>query len=83
LPGPRFVVRLITGEVPMTTQPNTGWQALLEQAARDFEGDMDSFLRSAWFAYLQARPGMREYLEELQLLQQLERMREAGQIAQA
>ena len=67
----------------MMTQPNTGWQALLDQAARDFEGDMDSFLRSAWFAYLQARPGMREYLEELQLLQQLERMREAGQIAQA
>ena len=67
----------------MTNQPNIGWETLLEQAAQDFEGDMDSFLRSAWFAYLQARPGMREYLEELQLRQQLERMREAGQIAEA
>ncbi len=62
---------------------NIGWQVLLDQAARVYDGDMDSFIRSAWAAFLQARPGMREYLEELQLRQQLERMREAGQIGQA
>jgi hypothetical protein len=67
----------------MTNQPNFGWQTLLDQAARDYQGDMDSFLRSAWAAYVQARPGMREYLEELQLREQLERMREAGQIGEA
>jgi len=67
----------------MTNPPNLGWQTSLDQAARDFEGDLDSFLRSAWVAFLQARPGMKEYLEELHLRQQLERMREAGQIGEA
>jgi hypothetical protein len=45
--------------------------------------DADPFVRGAYAAYLEARPGMREYLEELQLRQTLEEMRRVGRIATA
>jgi hypothetical protein len=45
--------------------------------------DLDGFLRGAWSAYLEARPGMRDYLEEMQLRDQLDEMRKLGQMGQA
>lgn len=45
--------------------------------------DADEFLRGAWSAYVQARPGLRDYLEELQLRAELDALRESGRIGQA
>ena len=66
------------------------WQAeiarLLTQAAALCvqEGvDVDSFMKGAWSAYVEARPGMRDYLEELQLRDQLEEIRKLGRMAEA
>ena len=66
------------------------WQAevgrLLTQAAALCvqEGvDVESFMKSAWSAYVEARPGMRDYLEEMQLRDQLEEIRKLGRMAEA
>ena len=45
--------------------------------------DVDAFMRGAWSAYVEARPGFREYLEEQQLRAQLDALRAAGHIAKA
>ncbi|HEY5950505.1 MAG TPA: hypothetical protein VIV40_33670 [Kofleriaceae bacterium] len=75
----------------MANEPTQkSWQnqvsELLARAARlcvDNNVDMDPFIRGAYSAYLEARPGMREYLEELQLKETLQAMREGGKIATA
>ncbi len=70
--------------------PMKPWPAevadLLSRAAElciDHGMDVDAFVRDAWSAYVDTRPGMREYLEELQLRNQLEELRKAGRIADA
>jgi hypothetical protein len=45
--------------------------------------DVDAFMRDAWSAYVDTRPGMREHLEEMQLRKQLEELRKAGRVADA
>jgi hypothetical protein len=45
--------------------------------------DLDSFMRGAWSAYVEARPGMREHLEEMQLRDQLDEIRKSGGMGQA
>jgi hypothetical protein len=45
--------------------------------------DLDTFMRIAWNAYVEARPGFREYLEELQLAAQIDQLRRAGKLAEA
>ena len=73
----------------MANQPKTKqdlmttWKDLLEQAASHCDVDPDSFVRGAWTAYLQSRPGMREHLEELHLRAQLDELRKEGRIALA
>lgn len=62
---------------------NQEWQVLLAQAATHCEADAEAFLRGAWAAYFDAHPGMREHLEELHLLAELEQLRKSGRIAQA
>ncbi|MBA3456351.1 MAG: hypothetical protein H0T42_24840 [Deltaproteobacteria bacterium] len=42
--------------------------------------DVDTFMRGAWSAYVEARPGMRERLEELQLARHLAYMRHKGRM---
>jgi hypothetical protein len=66
------------------------WQAevgrLLAQAAAlcvEQGVDVDNFIRGAWTAYVEARPGMREHLEEIQLRDQLEEIRKAGRMGEA
>lgn len=59
---------------------------LLTQAAElcvEHGVDLDSFMRGAWSAYVEARPGMRDYLEEMQLRDQLDEIRKSGQMGQA
>ena len=45
--------------------------------------DVDSFMRGAWTSYVDARPGMKEWLEEMQLRAQLDKMRAVGAVASA
>jgi hypothetical protein len=45
--------------------------------------DLDAFVRGAYSAYLEARPGMREELADRQLAQQLDELRRAGRLASA
>ncbi len=75
----------------MANQPHPkNWQLelneLLARAAElsvEHDVDVEPFVRSAYSAYLEARPGMREYLEEMQLRATLEEMRSEGRIASA
>ena len=70
--------------------PEKAWPAaigeLLTQAAAigvKHDIDVDAFMRSAWSAYLEARPGMREYLEDMQLRTQLDEYRKSGRMGKA
>lgn len=45
--------------------------------------DLDAWMRSVWNAYMEARPGYKEFLEEQQLKSQLEELRQAGKLASA
>jgi hypothetical protein len=70
--------------------PRLPWQAevgkLLTRAAAlcaEQGVDIDNFMKAAWSAYLEARPGMREQLEEMQLRDQLDEIRKAGRMAEA
>jgi hypothetical protein len=66
------------------------WQAdvgrLLTQAAAlcvEHGVDVDNFMKGAWSAYVESRPGMREHLEEMQLRDQLDEIRKLGRMGQA
>jgi hypothetical protein len=84
-----------TADVEMPTEPidqieTPAWHAevgrFLSHAADlcvQHGVDLDSFMRGAWSAYVEARPGMRDYLEEMQLRGQLEEMRKHGHMGQA
>ena len=70
--------------------PSASWELevgqLLARAAElcaDHGVDGDAFVRGAWSAYLEARPGLREYLEEMQLRTQLDELRKTGRMGQA
>jgi hypothetical protein len=45
--------------------------------------DLDAFMKGAWSAYVEARPGMRDYLEEMQLRNQLDEIRKSGGMGEA
>jgi hypothetical protein len=70
--------------------PQLSWQAqvaqLLTQAAAlcvEQGVELDSFMKGAWSAYVEARPGMRDYLEEMQLRDQLDEIRRLGRMGEA
>jgi len=77
-------------EAETVEAPRTPWQAevskLLTQAAAlcvEHGVDLDTFMKGAWSAYVESRPGMREHLEEMQLRDQLEEIRQSGRMAEA
>jgi hypothetical protein len=45
--------------------------------------DVDDYLTGAWAAYVEARPGLRDQLEELRLRDQLEELRKLGRVGRA
>jgi hypothetical protein len=45
--------------------------------------DVDAFMKGAWSAYIEARPGLRDYLEEMQLRNQLEELRKLDRMPKA
>ncbi len=55
--------------------------ALAASAAGD--SDLDSFMRAAWSAFVEAHPGLRERLEELRFLAELESLRAQGRLPEA
>jgi hypothetical protein len=72
---------------PIETMP---WHAevgqFLTQAAElcvEHGVDLESFMKGAWSAYVETRPGMRDYLEEMQLRDQLDEIRKLGHMGQA
>lgn len=68
------------------TDPNNQLRELLAKAATlcvENGGDLDVWMRSAWTAYMDARPGYREYLEEQRLIGELDELRKIGRIATA
>jgi hypothetical protein len=59
---------------------------LLAEAARvsaERGVDLESFMKAAWSAYMDARPGLREHLETMQTVAQLTEMRRLGRVGQA
>ena len=45
--------------------------------------EADAFMQGAWAAYIDARPGLREQLEEMQLKNQLDELRKQGRLGEA
>jgi hypothetical protein len=45
--------------------------------------DVDTFMKGAWSAYVEARPGLKDYIEEMQLRTQLEEIRKLGRMGEA
>ncbi len=60
-------------------------QQLLEaaRAAASVGTSLEDFMAEAWNAFMEARPGLREQLADLQLLAQLEELRGSGRIGEA
>lgn len=44
---------------------------------------LDEFMRVAWSAYVDSRPGLREHLADAQLVQQITELRNQGKVGQA
>jgi hypothetical protein len=84
---PNEAVERMAADVEASSKP---WASevgdLLAQAAImcvEHGLDVDAFMKGAWSAYVEARPGLRDYLEELQLRQQLEELRKLGRMGEA
>ena len=45
--------------------------------------DLDDFMRAAWQSFMDAKPGLREQLEDLRLTQELAELRELGKVGLA
>lgn len=45
--------------------------------------DIDDFMTGAWAAYVEARPGLRDQLEEMRLRDQLDELRKLGRLGKA
>ena len=45
--------------------------------------DVDTFMKGAWSAYVEARPGLKDYIEEMQLRNQLDEIRKLGRMGEA
>jgi len=83
-------ISILTEPAETIQAPRPPWHAevshFLTQAATlcvDHGVDLDNFMRGAWSAYVETRPGMRDYLEEMQLREQLDELRKRGRMADA
>jgi len=64
----------------MTTRDQLAGAA---RASLDDRLTLDDFMKAAWAAYTEARPGLKEYLEDQAMLRQLDQLRARGQVARA
>lgn len=73
-------------EAPETLSPAGELSVLLGRAAKlaaSMGLDLDAWMRAAWNVYVDARPGLREHLADMQLIAELEALRQNGRIGQA
>lgn len=74
---------------PEPARDDTSWKEiaqLLRRAARlaaERGAETDLFMEAAWAACLDARPGLREELEDKELRAQLRKLRKRGLVASA
>lgn len=75
---------------PTIEGPVPSWaieiEALLTRAAElsvEHAVDPGAFMRGAWAAYVESRPELRAHLEELELRQQIEQLRNNGAVGSA
>lgn len=76
----------VGAETPETISPAGELSTLLGRAAdlaASMGLDLDAWMRSAWSSYVDARPGLREHLADMQLIEDLEALRKNGRIGQA
>ena len=67
-----------------TDSRTASFQELLAMAANAAgDADLDSFMRAAWSAFVEGRPGLRQRLEELRFLAELEGLRQQGRLPEA
>ncbi len=69
-----------------TSETDSPVRTLLAAAAVASLGDdvaLDEFMRAAWLAYTEARPGLRDALEERAMRAQFDDLRARGQLALA
>lgn len=69
-----------------TVDPHADIRASLLRAATgaaELGIELDLFMSNAWHAYMQARPGLREKLEDMQLAAQVQELRQKGRVGQA
>jgi hypothetical protein len=45
--------------------------------------DLNDFMRAAWSAFVDARPGLREQLEDMRLAEEFEQLRQSGRMPSA
>jgi hypothetical protein len=68
------------------TSPARELSMLLNRAAAlaaSLDIDLDAWMKTAWSAYVDARPGLREHIEEMQIMAQINALRQSGRIGQA
>ena len=71
---------------PEAAAPKTELSALLEhagQVAAKMDIELEAWMQAAWSAYVDARPGLREHLEDMQMMAQITAMRQRGRVGQA
>jgi hypothetical protein len=77
------------GQAPKTSPveaPPTELAGVLARAAAlavEQGADLDDFMRAAWSAFVDTRPGLREHLEAMRLSAELEELRQNGRIPMA
>lgn len=72
--------------MPAAVAPARELATLLSRAgalAASMGISLDAWMKDAWSAYVDARPGLREHLEDMQLIAQLNELRQNGRIGQA
>ncbi len=57
--------------------------AAAAEAAVEAGVPLEDFMRQAWSAYVDSRPGLREHLADAQLMQQIQDLRSAGKVGLA
>lgn len=85
-PNPPLATPTVYRPEPMQPPWTAQLEELLAQAAAlgaRHGVDPDAFMQGAWSAYMNARPGLREELEEQHLRTQLEELRKQGRLGEA
>jgi hypothetical protein len=75
-----------TSEDSLAEPAPPGIAELLAHAARLAAaegGELDEFMRAAWSAFVDARPGLREHFEQMRLAAEFEQLRQSGRMPMA